>query len=920
MVVMTASRSHAKRVQAGLVTLFGVTTPISLTSLVGREDEIRDLEALLKAQRLVTLTGTGGAGKTRLASELALRLEWQRADSVAWVDLAAANEGHCVVQETAAAIALRSVNEADVIDALRDRELLLVFDNCEQIIGACAELARTLLVRAPRLRILTTSREPLGVAGEHVWPLPPIAPHEAVQLFAERAAAVDPAFAMNDENRAAIAEICARLDGIPLAIELAAARIRVLTPSQIAAKLEDRFAILTAGARATVPRHRTLRAAIDWSFALLSEREQTLLAQLSVFAGSFSLEAAEAVCGADLDLLTGLVDKSLVTTSRSRSAVRYRLLDTLRHYAAERLAERGETEALRRKHALAFVEIARNAVVDPMDAVLAQLASLDAEHDNVRAALAWSLEHEPDAIALPLGAAFRWYWYYRILWSEGLRWLRRVVERSSSASSPERAAALAGAGTFAAYSGDLASGRVRLEEAESMWRELGDDRNLALTLSALAQVLANEKELDAATARAEESVALARVAGTCYDVAYCLTNATAFVAQRRGDLEAADHALEEAESLWAPVKHPLGLPFVLSTRALLAARRGDLECAERRARATLDETRPRRDLWFSARALRVLAFTATDDPSRAARLLGAAEAMLTTIGARVPAHEKQELESLMAKLPASELEAGRALSFDEACDLALAPVERRALSPPALHVRDLGPLRITLAGKPLEDRGSNRARELLVFLLAHPHGPAKEEVGVAFWPDATGEQVKNAFHVTLHRLRKLLGDSDAIVAEGARYRVAIPHVLDSQLFESEINDALRQKDAVKLESALALYAGDFMQGEECGDWIFAIRSRLSQLHVRGLFALGQAHESRGRQAEAAEVYARLLGCDPFHEQSARRLMICRARLGARSESLMVYRQLEQRLREDLQATPEPETSTLYQRLRQNEAV
>jgi len=911
---MTANRSHAKRVQAGLGTLFGVTTPISLTSLVGREEELRDLEALLKAQRLVTLTGAGGAGKTRLASELALRLEWQRADSVAWVDLAAANEGHCVVQETAAAIALRSVNEADVIDALRDRELLLVFDNCEQIIGACAELARTLLVRAPRLRILTTSREPLGVAGEHVWPLPPIAPHEAVQLFAERAAAVDPAFAMNDENRAAVAEICARLDGIPLAIELAAARIRVLTPAQIAAKLEDRFAILTAGARATVPRHRTLRAAIDWSFALLSEREQTLLAQLSVFAGSFSLEAAEAVCGADLDLLTGLVDKSLVATSRSRSAVRYRLLDTIRHYAAERLAERGETEVLRRKHALAFVEIARKAVVDPMDAVLAQLASLDAEHDNVRAALAWSLEHEPDTIALPLGAAFRWYWYYRILWSEGLRWLRRVVERSSSASSQERAAALAGAGTFAAYSGDYASGRMRLEEAEAMWRELGDDRNLALTLSALAQVLANENELDAATARAEESVSLARAAGPCYDVAYCLTNATAFVAQRRGDLEAADQALEEAESLWAPVKHPLGLPFVLSTRALLAARRGELECAERRARATLDETRPRRDLWFSARALRVLAFTATEDPARAARLLGAAEAMLTTIGARIPAHEKQELESLMATLPASDIEAGRALSFDEACDLAL--TSHRS----TLHVRDLGPLQITLAGKPLEDRGSNRARELLVFLLAHPPGPTKEEAGIAFWPDATGEQVKNAFHVTLHRLRKLLGDSDAIVADGARYRVAIRHVLDSQRFESEINDALRQKDAAKLESALALYSGDFMQGEECGDWIFAIRSRLSQLHVRGLFALGQAHESRGRQAEAAEVYARLLGCDPFHEQSARRLMICRARLGARSESLMVYRQLEQRLREDLQAAPEPETSTLYQRLRQNEAV
>ena len=262
--------------------------PVSLTSLVGREREIHDLDALLAAQRLVTLTGVGGSGKTRLAAELALRIDWRRADSVAWVDLAPCADPQGVVLRAAGALSLCSAQEGTIdalVESIRDRELLLVLDDCEHLIHASAELARGLLVRCPKLRILATSREPLGVAGERVWPVPPIAPSEALQLFGERASAVDPSFVIEDANRDVIAEICRKLDGIPLAIELAAARIRVLTPAQIAEKLEDRFAILTGGARTAIPRHRTLRAAFDWSVTLLSEDEQKLVARLSVFAG-----------------------------------------------------------------------------------------------------------------------------------------------------------------------------------------------------------------------------------------------------------------------------------------------------------------------------------------------------------------------------------------------------------------------------------------------------------------------------------------------------------------------------------------------------------------------------------------------------------------------------------------------------------
>jgi len=510
--------------------------------------------------------------------------------------------------------------------------------------------------------------------------------------------------------------------------------------------------------------------------------------------------------------------------------------------------------------------------------------------------------------------------------------MTHVLERSASAASPERAGALAGAGTFSLYLGDLVNGRRWLEEAVLMLREVGGKNELALTLSALAHLLTSAQDLEAATERAAESIALARAHATPYLIAYCLTNAEAFAAERRGDFEAADQALEEAEAIWAPTHHPLGLPFVLNARALLAVRRGDRAAAARFARAALAETRPRCELWFSARSLRVMAFTSADDRPRAARLLGAADAMLRTIAARMMVYEKSEHERLMAALresmPAEELEAalqeGAALSFDDACRLALETDDVEAIPQQTaqLHVADLGPLQIALGGGPLngDGRASGRARELLVFLLAHPNGPTKEEVGVAFWPDATTEQVKNSFHVTLHRLRKLLGGAETVVADGARYRVAIPHAVDSRRFESGMSAALRKPEVGPLENALALYHGDFLQGEDAGDWCLPIRSRLRQLHLRGLFALGQAHESRGRYTDAAETYGRVLARDPFHEAAARQLMICRSRLGARSESLLIYRQLEQRLRDDLQAAPEPETSTLYKRLRQNEAV
>ena len=907
-----------------------------ITRLIGRGRELAEAERLLEASRLVTFIGTGGSGKTRLAAELAARN-----GSMKWVELAAWNDPAVVAQQTAAALSLSvSCYEAAVpalIDALTARDVVLVFDNCEHLIDACADLAATLLSRCSRLRILATSRAPLGVPGEQIFPVPPLASSEAVELFVERATAADPSFARSEDTSAAIEEICRRLDGIPLAIELAAARVRMLTPGQIAQRLAEGFAILSGGTRTALPRHRTLRAAIDWSYELLGEAEQILLARLSVFAGTFSLESAEAVCGADvLDLLSDLVDKSLVCgATTDGAAIRYRLLDTIRHYAAETLAAMEDAHEVRRRHATAFRDLAVAALPGLMEASVETLGKLERDRDNFRAALEWSLEHSPDVIALPLAAAMRWFWYYRINWGEGLQWMRRVLERSSAEPDRARASVTAAAGTFAGYLGDLDGARQALEQAEAMWRSIGDSRELALTLSALSQTLATARELESAKARADEALALARNEAPPWDLPYVLTNAAAFVAQVRGELEEADAFLEEAERIWTATRHQLGLPFVLSVRALLAVRRCDRASAARMARAALLETRSRRELWFASRALRILAFT-TDDPRRAARLLGAADGMLRAMTVGILLYERIEyeraLKGLRESLPGDEVQkemsAGAAMSFDEACDYALLQDAAESIdalpSEIILRVQDLGPLRITQGGKPLETEGpsSGRARELLLLLLAHPAGMTREEAGVQLWPDATAEQVRNSFHVTLHRLRRILGKQESVVNADGRYRISgeLPHDVVSREFEKRTTAALRSGEIEALESALSLYAGDYLAGEQVSEWADPIRTRLRLLYVRGRFALGQALEARGNLSCAADSYAAVVERDEFHEAAWRRLMVSRARLGFRSEALHLYRELEDKLRQELDSAPEGETRALYRRLQADEAV
>ncbi|MGH3090644.1 MAG: ATP-binding protein, partial [Rubrobacteraceae bacterium] len=411
--------------------------PLELTSFIGREKEISEVKGLLEGTRLLTLTGSGGCGKTRLALEVAADVAKDFDDGAWWVGLASLSDADLAPKAAASALGARerpgrTLTEA-LSDHLRYRKLLLVLDNCEHVIASCAALADALLRFCPGLRVLATSREALGVAGEVSWPVPSLslpdpghppsseslARYEAPRLFVERAAAST--FAPTKRSAAAVAHLCHRLDGIPLAIELAAARTRVLSAEQIDARLDDCFRLLTTGSRTALPRQRTLQATMDWSHDLLDRDERTVFRRLSVFAGGFTLEAAEKVCAGDgieeedaLDLLARLVDQSLGVFRGEGGEARYRLLETIRQYGGEKLRESGEARATRRRHADFFHSLAEEAKPKLVGTEQASwLERLETEHDNLRATLGW-LEEEGEAErGLRLATALLRFWWFR---------------------------------------------------------------------------------------------------------------------------------------------------------------------------------------------------------------------------------------------------------------------------------------------------------------------------------------------------------------------------------------------------------------------------------------------------------------------------------------------------------------------------
>jgi predicted ATPase/class 3 adenylate cyclase len=473
-----------------LRTLDQTNLPVAASPLLGRERELAELVHLLETARLVTITGPGGTGKTRLALQVAAELVGTVGDGVFWVPLGALADSALVAGEIAQAIGARD----DLSAFLRDRELVLLLDNFEHLLGAAATVA-DLLATSPGLRVLATSRAPLRISGEVEYGLDPLAPVDAAALFVERARAVGRAV----EPDATIGAICARLDSLPLAIELAAARTRLLAPDALLMRLERSLPLLTDGARDSPERQRTLRATIEWSYDLLDDASRRLLARLAVFAGSFPVETAESVCYANVDELSALVDLSLLKPVGDE---RLLMLETIREYGLERLAESGEEGMFRARHAEAFARLAETAYELRSEAEAEWSSRLDRDHDDLRAALDWLSKTDPDA-ALDLAGALGWFWFARGYLAEGEARLRSALD-ASDGGGRSRARALAASGSLTARTGMVDEGRSRLQEAVTRWTELGDRAETAAALEGLGWLLVYDAGDDTASLTAFE--------------------------------------------------------------------------------------------------------------------------------------------------------------------------------------------------------------------------------------------------------------------------------------------------------------------------------------------------------------------------------------------------------------------------------
>jgi len=534
--------------------------PTPPTALVGRRLELAAVAALFRDEgvRLVTLTGPGGTGKTRLGLAVAEALEPELRDGALFVSLAPVSSPELLVPTIADALEVREGGRSlaeGVGEHLRERRILLVLDNFEQLLPA-APFVADLLAAAPRLLVLATSRAPLRLAAEHEYPVPPfdtpaadlpfeaLVKTDALRLFAARARAVDPAFELDDASAPEVARVCNRLDGLPLAIELAAARSKLLAPGEILERLEREPHLPGTGPRDAPARQRTLTATIGWSYDLLGEDERLAFDRLGVFAGGCTLEAAEQVCDTSLDTLATLVDNNLLRRRDSR----FLMLETVRHFAAERLQEAGDA-GVRRRHAEWLTELAETMVERTLAGEDAKewLDRIQPEHDNIRAALAWSLEEDPE-VTLRLASSLRLFWEVRGHFSEGFRWLEEALPRAAGAAPEVRMRALSASGTIAFRLGKVEVSEERWEEALEIARELGDDLWIARLLSDLGTAAAAREEWEPATVLLEESADLFRELDVPPRLATVLGN-LGHIAGQQGDYARAIEVTKEALAL-----------------------------------------------------------------------------------------------------------------------------------------------------------------------------------------------------------------------------------------------------------------------------------------------------------------------------------------------------------------------------------
>jgi predicted ATPase/class 3 adenylate cyclase len=634
--------------------------PAQLTSFIGRERELKLVTDLLDRSRLVTLTGPGGTGKTRLAVEAARHLLEGHPDGVFFVDLAPITDPRLVPDTIISALHFRQGSSGRPIleiltDHLRDRKALLVLDNFEQVLAG-ADTVAAVLRTAPRVRGLATSRAPLGLSGEQEFPVPPLnlpdpggdpavlRRSEAVALFEQRAAGVDPSFALSAETLPIVAEICARLDGLPLAIELAASRIRLFPPRSLLEQLDRRLATLVGGPRDAPVRQRTLEAAIAWSHDLLDEPARALFRRLSVFAGGWAPQEASHVVdprvelGDAVELVEQLLQHSLVQRGLDEEGGRLRMLETIREFGLARLDESGEAEHVRLRHMQRFLELAEEA--EPYLTGPEQRRWLDLlsrEHDNFRAALEWALERDPGPTALRLAAALWRFWYARGDLHEGRRWLQATLSLPSRRSAP-RARGLSALGGIAYWQSDFATAAAAYEESLEIHRELGDRAPTVQALFDLGTTRAVMGDPQEAESLLQESLKTARELEDRRGEAWALWGLGAF-RYFGGDPDGARERHEESLRIFEEVGDDTwGLGNALAGLAALAAQRGDVVEARDRILKAIDAWEEQGNALVIASQLRFLAMVANEagQPERAVRLAGVAAAWREKVGGQVP--------------------------------------------------------------------------------------------------------------------------------------------------------------------------------------------------------------------------------------------------------------------------------------------
>jgi non-specific serine/threonine protein kinase len=737
--------------------------PARLTSLVGRVREITELGDLLREPevRLLTLTGSGGSGKTRLALAVAGQMLDAFEDGVFFADLAPISDAVLVPSTIASALSLQGAGSTGAADdtrgyaarprpgaepeqltllaeVLRDRRLLIVLDNFEHVQEAAPQVD-TLLQACPGLKFLVTSRSALRLEGEREFPVPlltlpdpdhlpsasELAQYEAVELFVQRARAVAPHFTLTDANASAVAEICIRLDGLPLAIELAAARVRLLPPQALLGRLGNRLALLTGGPRNLPTRQQTLRATLDWSYGLLTPEEQRLFAQLSALVGAWTLEAAEAVVGSEgtipdiLEGLASLIDKSLLLQEETAEGEgRFRMLETIRDYASERLEASGEAATTKRRHVAYFLALAEEAAPHLHGPQQAEwLVRLEREHDNLRLALIWALESGDAPTAVRLGAALWRFWWILGHLGEGQRWLAGVLKSSKALSASVRIRALSGAWGIVSHAlptdpDSYAQANAFFSDSLDLCRELGDALGVALSLGNLGQVAAGHGDVERGVPLLEESLLLLRELGDRERIASALSNLGA-AALQAGDTARGEEALQESLAIRRELNDRPAVAASLTALARAAAHQGDHRAANSLLAEALTISRELGANPIVAEAIDELArlALASQKAEQAARLFGAAASFRKATGAVLSSTAEAALEHDAA--------AARATLGEEQYAAAWAAggmLSREAVVAQAVAVLSISPLS-TRSAPPTDPAYPLTAREAQVAVL-----------------------------------------------------------------------------------------------------------------------------------------------------------------------------------------------------------